>query len=172
MSGLSKLFALGFAVVALGLALTPSASAQDRAPRLLRAWEDPVKLADGSEAVYRYEVTYDYDAGITLRRAYDEAGALVETVELSPPTAPLPQEIEEALAIVQADAAISGLAARSGARIEGGFILFGDQHPACAAPARCLQFDVMSADRIESLRFVVVDLRSKTIVERDLFPDL
>lgn len=172
MSGLCKLLALGFAAAALGLALAPAASAQDRAPRLLRAWEDPVKLADGSEAVYRYEVTYDYDTGLTLRHAYDESGALVETVELSPPTAPLPQEIEEALAIVHADEAVSGLAARSGARIEGGFILFGDQHPACAAPARCLQFDVMTPDRTESLRFVVVDLRTGTIVERNLFPDL
>ena len=172
MSTLLKPFALGLAALALGLMLAPSASAQDRAPRLLNTWEDPVKLPDGSETVYRYEVTYDYDTGVALRTAYDTFGYVVETVELSPPTAPLPQEIDEALAIIQADEAISALTARSGATVDGGFILFGNQHPACEAPARCLQFDVMAPNKIESLQFVVVDLRTGQIVERDLFPDL
>ncbi len=156
------------AIAFLALAV-PAVHGQDA--RVLRTWSDPVKLADGTEAVYRYEVSYDYATGVALRRAYD-GDVLVEALEIAPPSAPLPQEIAEARALVEADPEISALAARSGATIEGGFILFGAQHAACAPPARCLQFDVMAPDRTESLQFVVVDLRTRTIIERDLFPDL
>ena len=177
MSGSAKPLALGFALTLGLLAFAPATSAQDRAsqdraPRLLSTWEDPVKLPDGSETVYRYEVTYDYDAGVALRTAYDTFGNVVETVELAAPPAPTPQEIEEAIALIQQDDELSALAAQRNATVEGGFLLYGDQVEACAAPARCLQFDIIGPDRIESVRFVVVDLRTGAIVERDLFPDL
>lgn len=161
----SWLAAVAFFVVAL-----PTASAQPGA-RILSTWDDPVKLADGTETVYRYEVSYDYATGETLRRAYDGA-VLVETIEIDPPSAPFPAEIEEAMAIIMADEDLSALVSRSNALVGGGFILFGEQYPACAKPARCLQFDIMSQDRLESFQFVVVDLRTGTIIERDLYPDL
>ena len=172
MSTLLKPLALGLAALALGLMLAPSASAQDRAPRLLNTWEDPVKLPDGSETVYRYEVTYDYDTGVALRTAYDTFGNTVEVKEMAQAPAPSAEEIAEAMAIVQGDAELSALAAARNATVDGGFLLYGDQIEACAAPARCLQFDIMGPDKIESVRFVVVDLRTGQIVERDLFPDL
>ena len=166
-----KRLPLLLAVVALHAA-APDAVAQEPSARVLSTWDDPVKLADGTETVYRYEVTYDYETGVALRRAYDASGTLVETREVAPPPAPTPEEIEEARAIILADAALGGLAARSNATVEGGFILFSNQYPACAAPARCLQFDIMPPSKLESLQFVVVDLRTRTIIERDLFPDL
>ena len=170
MPAFMKRLTLLLAVAALCTVAT-DAVAQESA-RVLSSWDDPVKLSDGTETVYRYEVVYDYDTGIALRNAYDAAGTLVETVQVAPPGAPSAEEIEEARAIILADAAIAGVAARSNATVEGGFILFADQYPACAAPARCLQFDIMPPSKTESLQFVVVDLRTRTIIERDLFPDL
>ncbi len=166
-----KRLTLVLAVAAL-CAAAPDAIAQEQSSRLLSSYTDPVKLADGTETVYRYDVSYDYATGMTLRRAYDASGALVETIELSQQPGPTPDEIAEAKAIIQQDGEMSTLLARANATVEGGFILFADQHPACAAPARCLQFDLMPPDKIESVRFVVVDLSKRAIVERDLFPDL
>ena len=166
-----KRLSLLLAVVAL-FAVAPDAVAQEPSARVLSTWDDPVKLADGTETVYRYEVSFDYTTGVTLRRAYDASGALVETVELSQQPGPTPEEIAEAKALIQQDAELSSALVQSDATIEGGFILFADQHPACAAPARCLQFDLMPPSKIESVRFVVVDLSKRAIVERDLFPDL
>ena len=166
-----KRLTLVLAVAAL-CAAAPDAVAQEQSSRLLSSYTDPVKLADGTETVYRYDVSYDYATGVTLRRAYDASGALVETIELSQQPGPTPDEIAEAKAIIQQDGEMSTLLARANATVEGGFILFADQHPACAAPARCLQFDLMPPDKIESVRFVVVDLSKRAIVERDLFPDL
>ncbi len=158
-------------LAALLLLAAPPVLAQMQGTHVLRTWNDPVKLADGTETVYLYEVSYDYATGETLRRAYD-GSTLVETVELAPPAAPFPLEIEAALDIIAADEALWALVSRSDAHVEGGFILFGERYPACAKPARCLQFDVMTPDRTESLQFVVVDLHSGTIIERDLYPDL
>lgn len=158
------------ALVLFSLAL-PTASAQMRGTHIVSTWDDPVKLADGTETVYRYEVSYDYATGETLRRAYDGA-VLVETVEMNPPSAPFPAEIEAAMNIIQADGQLSALVSRSNALVGGGFILFGEQHAPCAKPARCLQFDIMSQDRLESYQFVVVDLHSGTVIERDFYPDL
>ena len=163
---------LVLAVTAL-CAAAPDAVAQEQSTRLINSWMDPVKLADGTETVYRYEVTLDYATGVTLRRAYDASGALVETVELAhQPAGPTPEEIAEATAIIQEDEEMSALLADHNATVEGGFILFADQYPACAEPARCLQFDLMPPDKIESVRFVVVDVAKGKIIERDLFPDL
>ena len=163
------MFVLAIAAVC---AMAPEAVAQEQSSRVLSTYMDPVKLADGTETVYRYEVSFDYETGVTLRRAYDASGALVETVELSQQPAPTPEEITKAKSIIMEDAAISTEMARESATIEGGFLLYADQHPACVAPARCLQFDIMPPSKIESVRFVVVDLSKGTIVERDLFPDL
>lgn len=166
-----KRLTLVLAVAAL-CAAAPDAVAQQQSSRVLNSWMDPVKLADGTETTYRYEVSFDYTTGVTLRRAFDASGALVETMELAQQPGPTPEEIAEATAIIMEDAEFSSELARANATVEGGFILFADQHPACVAPARCLQFDLMPPDRIESLRFVVVDLSTRKIVERDLFPDL
>ncbi len=162
----SCLAALAFLALAL-----PASAQQMQGTHIVSTWDDPVKLADGTETVYRYEVSYDYATGETLRRAYDGA-VLVETVELNPPSAPFPMEIEAAMNIIQTDEQLSTLVSRSNAIVGGGFILFGEQHTPCAKPARCLQFDIMSQDRLESYQFVVVDLHTGTIIERDFYPDL
>ena len=167
-----KLFSLALAVLTLLAAAPSDAVAQEHRVRVLSAWDDPVKLADGTETVYRYEVTHNYDTGETVRRAYDASGTLVETLEMTTPPAPTPEEIEEAKAIIAADEALSDAIARTNATVDGGFLLYADQHPACVAPARCLQFDLIPPSKLESVRFVVVDLGSRQIVERDLFPDL
>lgn len=156
------------------LALAPTGLAQRATDgsRVVSSWQEDVKLADGSDVVYRYEITYDYTTGRTVRTAFDTAGAIVERREIDYAPTPSEEEIAWATDLIRADAELGALAAERNALIEGGFVLHGDQLAACAAPARCLQFDLMSPDRLESIRFVVVDLRTETIVERNLFPDL
>ncbi len=163
---------LVLAVAALCAAAPTDAVAQEPSSRVLNSWAEPVKLPDGTETTYRYEVSFDYATGVTLRRAYDASGALLETIEMTQQPGPTPDEIEEAKAIIWQDAALSGELSRASATIEGGFLLYADHHPDCAAPARCLQFDLMPPSKTESLRFVVVDLSKRAVVERDLFPDL
>lgn len=165
----------GWCLVLTGLLLAvpvPSAVAQANSPHVLRTWEAPAKQSDGTETRWRYELTRDPATGATFQHTYDSDGVWLETVEVAPPAAPMPHEIEQALAILETDAAITENVARADARVEGGFILFGDQYPACAPPARCLQFDVMTPDRKTSLQYVAVDLHTRTIIARDFFPDL
>lgn len=163
---------LGLAALTLFAAAPSDAVAQEHRVRVLSAWDDPVKLADGTETVYRYEVSHNYDTGVSTRRAFDASGILVETVEMTTPPGPTPEEIDEAKAIIAADDVLGAAISRTSAEVDGGFLLYADQHPACVAPARCLQFDLIPPSKLESVRFVVVDLASQRIVERDLFPDL
>lgn len=164
--------AWGLAALTLFAAAPPDALAQEHRVRVLSSWDDPVKLAGDTETVYHYEVSHNYDTGVSTRRAFDASGILVETVEMTTPPGPTPEEIDEAKAIIAADDALGAAISRTSAEVDGGFLLYADQHPACVAPARCLQFDLIPPSKLESVRFVVVDLASQRIVERDLFPDL
>ncbi len=171
-----KRLMLVLAVAALCAAAPTDALAQAQSARVLNSWTESVKLPDGTEATHRVDLTYDYASGVTLRRTYDEAGTLLDTERVDAQPRPTSDETAEAAAIIAADPELGSLLVTSGATIEGGFLYSGEDFEAplaaCASGARCLQFDLITPSRIESVRFVVVDLVTRQVVERDLFPDL
>ncbi len=159
-------------VLGCGLLLAlaaPTAAAQDGL-RAMRAWEEPVKLADGTETTYRYEAVYDYATARTVRTAYDATGAVVEVMEMTKPLAPTPDELAAGRALVLADAEMARLVSVNDATVEGGFLLH--ERDGCAPLGRCLQFDLIPPGRRQSVRFVVVDLATAEITERDFHPGL
>lgn len=163
--------------VALPFALTATdATAQARTDtETIRSWEEPVKTANGEE-VRHVEIAFDYAKGVTLRRTYDASGALVGAEEIGRQPRPSDAELAESAAIIAADAELAPLLAASDATIEGGFLYHVDdfEQPlaACGPGSRCLQFDLVAPDHVESVRFVVVDLATRRVVEHDLFPGL
>jgi hypothetical protein len=171
-----KLLGLASLLFALLAAMPPEALAQARTDtQVIRSWEEPVK-ADGRVEARRVEVAFDYAAGVTVRRTYDASGFLLRVEEVEGQPQPSPAEVAEAQAIVAADAELAPLLAASGATVEGGFTYsaegFDEPLAACGPGTRCLQFDLVAPSRMESVRFVVVDLATRQVVERDLFPDL
>lgn len=173
---LLKRLALAFAV-ALPFALTPTAAtAQARTDtETIRSWDEAVKTAGGEE-VHRVEIAFDYAQGVTLRRTYDASGALLFTEEMSRQPRPSDAELAESAAIIAADAELAPLLSASGATIEGGFLYHVDDFEkpleACGPGTRCLQFDLVAPNHVESVRFVVVDLATRRVVEHNLFPGL
>ncbi|MDX1530318.1 MAG: hypothetical protein R3362_02210 [Rhodothermales bacterium] len=147
------------------------ALAQERAVRTIRSWEAPVKV-DGRTEMHRVEMAFDYDRGVTIRRVYGPGGDLLEEREVAGQPAPNAEELAAARDLVAADPVLSDLLADTGATIEGGFLYNGDTVPACGPTSRCLQFDLIGPSRAESVRFVVVDLTTGEVVERDLHPGL
>lgn len=176
MSRSPSLLLLALAALAL-LAVAPAdAVAQARTDtQVIRSWEEPVK-SDGLTATRRVEVAFDYAQGVTLRRTYDAAGTLLRTQTVEGQPQPSPAEIAEATAIITADAELGALIEQTDATVAGGFTYspegFDRPIAACGPGARCLQFDLIPPSKLESVRFVVVDLATREIVERDLFPDL
>jgi hypothetical protein len=133
-------------------------------------------LADGpSPVTYRATLTYDPTTGMYTRTTTDAAtGTLVATETLDAPMI-RPSADEEAAAqeIIATDAELASLIAASPYRVHvsGGFPLVREAGHACAPPARCLQYDVLQAvpgqRSAERLRYVVVDLRTLSLVSRD-----
>ena len=177
MSASTQRLALGLAAVLLLFTGTaPDAAAQARTDtETIRTWDEPVKVGDREET-RRVEVAFDYAQGVTLRRTYDASGALLGTEEISRQPRPSDAELAESAAIIEADAELAPLLAASGAAIEGGFLYntedFEKPLAACGPGARCLQFDLVAPSHTESVRFVVVDLATRRVVEHDLFPHL
>lgn len=178
--------ALGLAAALLLALAVPEATAQARTDtQVIRSWEEPVKTADGEET-RRVEIAFDYAQGTPVRRTYDTAGSLLATEAIAAQPQPSEAEIAEAEAIIEADAELAPLLAESGATIEGGFTYnpedferedfahegFKKALAACGPSVRCLQFDLVAPSRTESVRFVVVDLATRRVVEHDLFPHL
>jgi len=172
-----KSLTLALAACALLAVLPADASAQEARTdtEVIRSWQDSVKL-DGRTETRRVEVAFDYAQGVTLRRTYDATGALLRTETVDGQPQPSEAEIADATAIITSDDELSALIEQSGATVEGGFIYSaeGFERPlaACGPGARCLQFDLIAPSKLESVRFVVVDLATRQIVERDLFPNL
>lgn len=166
------------ALLAVAVALPCAAQGASRlsptAARVLADGQSTVKVGDG-EAVYRSVVVYDPADGSYVRTTTDAAGAVVETERLeSPMIRPSADEEAAVQALIAGDAELSALiaAAPRDVTVSGGFPLIREAGHPCDATARCVQYDLFSprvvgprgADRV---RYVVVDLRSLTIVSRD-----
>ncbi|HEY7862523.1 MAG TPA: hypothetical protein VIE39_02620 [Thermoanaerobaculia bacterium] len=132
--------------------------------RVLKTWQDTIKLESGEEIARRVELSYDYDRGLATVRAFDEKGALLseQTYERGPrPTA---EEMQEAVGLLQADRQIGAIMRSRSAVVEGGFLLSEKPGDPCGPRTRCLQVQLLSPDRVGLIRWSVVDLNSRRIV--------
>ncbi|HLT48509.1 MAG TPA: hypothetical protein VK002_14845 [Rubricoccaceae bacterium] len=166
---------LALALVAALAASAPAVDAQD-AQRVVRSWVDDVKLDDGTTARWTVTLTYDAATGQYARTVTDASGALVERTVLPPSLmAPNAEELERAKAIILADPELRALYDQaSEPTISGGFVLLREEGHPCGPGSRCLQFDVYDVDhaarRVDRIRYVVVDLRTGTLVSRNFDP--
>lgn len=151
------------------LFLSQSALAQRSDVRVLKSWNEPVKIG-GVERMYRVDVIFDYGVGEARQRVYDAGGALVEEQVLRQQPHPTAEEREEAHALIRADAELARLIRQQGVVFDGGFILHEASGLPCGPGTRCLQIEMLSADRQRSVRFVAVDLVSGQIKHRNLHP--
>lgn len=149
-------------------ALAPAAVGEHRT-RLLHSWQDSVKV-DGQDVERRVDVVFDYTEGVAHHLSYDLKGNLLSDAAITTNTPqPSPEEIQEAQALVMADAELSVIVKRTGGVFEGGFVL---EEPtgACGLGTRCLQLLLLSPDRIGLIRRIVVDLTRQTVPYRDYTP--
>ncbi len=168
--------AASFAALGFLLVGPLAVQAQEATLRVIRSWVDDVKLDDGSLARWTFTVTYDAATGAYARTATDATGAVVLREPL-PASLVAPNEDEIALArrIILADTELAALHARAAnPQLEGGFVLLQEEGAACGPGSRCLQFDMYNVDhaarRVDRIRYVVVDLRTGTLVSRDFDP--
>lgn len=164
-------------LTALLVGALPAAVAQNATgERVLRSWTDDVKLDDGSRANWTFTVTFDAETGEYARTITDESGALIErTTQTTSLARPTDDEIEMARAIIFADPDLSDLYERAdNPELSGGFILQREAGHACGPGSRCLQFDMFDVDtaarRVDRIRYVIVDVRTGTLVSNDFNP--
>lgn len=149
-------------------ALAPATVGEHRT-RLLHSWQDSVKV-DGQDVERRVDVVFDYTEGVAHHLTYDLKGNLLSDAAITTNTPqPSPEEIQEAQALVMADAELSVIVKRTGGVFEGGFVL---EEPtgSCGLGTRCLQLLLLSPDRIGLIRRIVVDLTRQTVPYRDYTP--
>ena len=137
--------------------------------RVIRAWQDTVKTPEG-EVARRVEVVFDYAQGVAFENAYDASGRRLGSVALARQPRPSQEEIDEAVAILRADAYVGRILSRTGGIPEGGFILEERAGQACGPRTRCLQILIVSPDRRGLLRRVVVDLTKGLVAYRAYVP--
>ncbi len=163
------------AMAALPCSAQGAARLSPTTTRVLADGPSTVKGDDGLPVTLRSTLTYDPATGVYTRTTTDAAtGTLVAAETLDAPMI-RPSADEEAAAqeIISTDAELAALIAASPYRVHvsGGFPLVREAGHACAAPARCLQYDVLQAvpgqRSAERLRYVVVDLRTLSLVSRD-----
>lgn len=175
---MTRLFLLVLALVAAPA--FAQNSLQMDAPRILHSADVPVKGLDGQPAVYTYTTTYDPIAGEYIRSVTDtRTGAMLKR-EVFRSTLDSPTEQEDAYArnVIEQDAEISGLISKAAhpVLVTGGFVLSREEGHACGPGSRCLQYDVLEkvpgATSAQRIRYVIVDMRTGSIVSRDFDPDL
>ncbi|MEX0878906.1 MAG: hypothetical protein WEB59_14605 [Thermoanaerobaculia bacterium] len=158
---------LGLATAAIG---DSEVTRSSRPLRLLRTWYDSIKTPAG-DLPRRVDILYDYGSASALERAYTLDGRLISSrrIVVNPPT-PSPEEIEEAFAIVRADAEMARIIGRFSADLEGGFLIEEARGTACGPGARCLLIQVLSPDHSGLIRVMGVDLVKRNIPYRTFVP--
>ncbi len=156
------------------IAAAPTAAAQD-APYTIRSWTTDVKLGDGTTAQRTTTLTYDAASKRYLHTVTDASGSVVEQTETASALfGPSAEEVEQARALILADAELRALYERApNPTLSGGFVLAREEGHACGPGSRCLMFDLYDVDgrSAERIRFVVVDLGTRALVSRDFDPD-
>lgn len=164
---------------ALPCAAQGAARLNPTAPRVFADDVVTIKGDDGAEVTFRATLTYDPVSGDFVSERTDvQTGVVIEREVFAPGMMP-PSATEEAevQALIATDAELSALvaAAPRAVTVAGGFPLVREPGHRCDATARCVQYDLFmprivgprGADR---LRYVVVDLRTLTLVDRDFDP--
>ena len=160
-----RLFLLG--ALALVTALPTSAQSADR---VVHQYTDAVKT-DAGVQTRQVEIVVDRETGGSFEVVRDASGEVLLRRPLQP-TSPSEAEVDEARAIIAADAELSALMRARPAHIDGGYILVEAEGAACGPGSRCLHMDLLNdQNRRERIRFVVVDLVSRSVVYRDFDPD-
>ncbi len=176
-------FALVLGTVVLAAAVSAAARAADlgratssvtltsRPVRLLRTWQETVKV-NGRDYPRTVRLVFDYAKGEAREESFDPRGVLRVTKRYNQ-TLPVPskQEIEEAYDIVRADPALASIFARFRVVLEGGFPYEEGPGMPCGPDARCVHVLLLSSDRSGLIRRVVVDLGSRTIPYLAYTPD-
>jgi len=157
------LAAVSVAAAASDLGLDANVTRTSRPVRLLRTWEETVKVGE-REYPRRVRLVFDYGKGVAREDFYDLHGVLrgSRVIKESMP-APSPEEIAEAFEIVRRDPALASLFARFAVVTEGGFLLQEDPGMPCGPGSRCLHVFLLSSDRSGLIRRLVVDLVSRSI---------
>jgi hypothetical protein len=156
---LAVLAALLAPMAAHAQSAAPAAEPVFEGLHLVRAWNDVDK---GTDAPRRVELYFDYAAGRALQRVYGADGERVLERVLERPLPASRAEKAAALAMVRAAPEVAALETEGiteRVEIDGGFVYAPADGP-CGPGGRCLQFDVMTADRRTSLRYALVDLRA------------
>jgi hypothetical protein len=130
--------------------------------RVLRSWTDTVKVG-GGEFPRRVDILFDYKQGVALERSYDASGRLTQERTLDGAPQPSAEEIDEAFGIVRADPELGRIVERTQAVLEGGFLLKEGEGQTCGPRSRCLQVQLLGPTRLGLVRYVVVDLMTRSI---------
>jgi hypothetical protein len=135
-----------------------------RPVRLLRSWQETVKVGD-QEYPRQVRVVFDYARGEAREESRDARGVLrsVRRFREGLP-APSAAEIAEAFAVTRGDASLAPLFGRFSVVLDGGFLLEEDAGMPCGPGSRCLHVFLLSSDRAGTIRRVVVDLVKREIV--------
>jgi hypothetical protein len=169
------------AAAALAAVLAPSAPSvgqssrevtdSSRPLRLIRSWEETVKLPGGGESPRRVQVLFDYEKGVGYEEYSTSEGNAVsrQTLGFGHP-APSQVEIEEAFEIVRDDPEFARIFKRFRVVFEGGFILTEAKGRPCGPGSRCLRVFLLSSDRAGTIRQVVVDLVKQRVAYDDFAP--
>lgn len=166
-------FLMAVALFATPLVYAQSASSE----RVIRSWVDQVKLDDGTEIEWTYTVTFNTDSGEYVKTIVEAYGELVErTVDTVSFIRPSEEEMGIARDLIFADTELSALFNNAERPLlSGGFVLAREEGHPCGPRSRCIQFDMMNvleADgRAERIRYIIVDLRTESLVSTDFNPD-
>lgn len=173
----SSIYAFLVALAAGLAAAPPPCRAQtdvtrtSRPIRLLRSWEDTVKVGD-QEIPRRVEVLFDYARGVAYQNSYNEAGVRVSSLRITRGfPRPSEEEVAEAIGLLRSDGEFAPILGRfPDATVEGGFRLEEGKGKPCGPGHRCLQLQLRSSYNGTLLRRVVVDLASRSIAYRNHVP--
>jgi hypothetical protein len=161
----------------LALICGPMALAADevtrtsRPERLLRTWEESVKLPGGSEYTRRVDVVFDYGRGNAREDFYSAEGRFLgsrKIMQVLP--SPSREEVAEAMTLVRKDPEIRTIIDRFSADLTGGFVVEEGRGRTCGPGTRCLLLLVISPDHSGLIRRVVVDLAKERIAYRTFDP--
>jgi len=167
-----RILALALAAAACAVPLAaqpgPDVTETSRPVRLLRSWQETVKLPDGTETPRRVDVIIDYRKGFASEIFSTPDGKWLGRMSLGAgqPT-PSQVEISEAFRIVRDDPQFELIFRRFQPVLEGGFILLERRGQPCGPGSRCLRVFVLSSDRAGTIRQVVVDLVKQSVVHPD-----
>jgi len=167
-----RILALAIAAVACAASLIAQSGIDvtetSRPIRLLRSWEETVKLSNGTETPRRVDVFFDYRKAVGWEVFSTPDGKFLGRMSLGPgqPT-PSQAEISEAFRFVRDDPQFELIFRRFRPVLEGGFILLERRGQPCGPGSRCLRVFILSSDRAGTIRQVVVDLVKQSVVHAD-----